>query len=675
MLSINTKRMKNLLKSIAIIATFAIAGSAMAATWGTDFPTVEATDKDFSNANWQGTVTVNEGDMISFDIFYYVRGSQATNVHAKLENISGKSFKAGESVTVDAFTTGDGLSKRTGSVTLKFADDVTMDFYGTNHQKMQCDSLLCGTDVSGTAVLSSQGYKVGTVPANEWGNVIVGFKAKGYNAPTNYDDCKLDGVTVKHGKTYRFYSESSTYGQCSAYDQVRTCNDGVLSGSDSYKYATCKEKDNDADDIDVDTRSATDIDEDSARLNGEMNGDDDIDVWFAFDENDSTPSCSNSSQRVGFDTVDDGDKFSHKVYGLDEDETYYYRACARDADDKIVSGDRERFTTEEEDDDNNNDDDVEIRAITNVASSIGTNSARLNGIVTGEGDATCYFQYGRTTTFGLTSAGVAIDLDRETTCSSFRTGLASNSLYYYRLVVRHDGDYYYGATRAFRTDAVATNNNPTVTNTNTTVTIVNNEVAEELDVTKWVSAETDPRFDVYTQAMPGETVYYKVRVENNTDEDLENIVVIDRIPFYLELDEDRGTDDDDDKQVRWVINLDRGESRTFITQMRVREDARFGDVIVSYASAEADDYSANSNDVEIEIDNGDAFVDDDEVIGGQAGFLFGASIFPNTLIGWLLLILLILAIAYMISRIIAARNENARVLAELQAAKAARDNA
>jgi hypothetical protein len=49
--------------------------------------------------------------------------------------------------------------------------------------------------------------------------------------------------------------------------------------------------------------------------------------------------------------------------------------------------------------------------------------------------------------------------------------------------------------------------------------------------------------------------------------------------------------------------------------------------------------------------------------------LFAAGIFPDTLTGWGILILILLAILYMISRIIIARNEHARVIAELEAAR------
>jgi len=58
------------------------------------------------------------------------------------------------------------------------------------------------------------------------------------SAPVVYSDCNLDGTTVNHGDTRDFYSANSS-SDCSTVSQSRTCNDGTLDGSTSYQYATC----------------------------------------------------------------------------------------------------------------------------------------------------------------------------------------------------------------------------------------------------------------------------------------------------------------------------------------------------------------------------------------------------------------------------------------------------
>ena len=877
--------MKFVFKNLAILATLAIASFASAATPNdsSSFDTLYVTDAALSSTDWSDSVTISEGELLSFELHYYLEeGVSAQDMRFSLENLQGRTYEAGESETVTGKIMADNLSTAHGSVRVNFADNVRLDLYNVSWQKYPCSSVGCEENLvdSYAKVVTSGGMSIGNVSGDDshyTGNVIVSFKVSEYNPVVNYNDCHLDGITVDHGDSYRFYSRETTNDSCGLYDLVRTCYDGDLSGSDSFQYATCsvvadddadvdtntaididedsarlrgyleindwdeaevyfrwgssssnlnhqtsrldksssggfsylltglsddtryyfqavargedgeivygsvesfttdEEDDDDDDDIDITTLSATDVDEDSAELRGEMEGDDDIEVWFAFEENDSTPSCNSSSQKIGETTVDDGDDFEERVTNLDEDEKYYYRACGEDADGNIISGSIRSFTTDEEDDDDDDDIDittlsatdvdedsaelrgemegdddievwfafeendstpscnsssqkigettvddgddfeervtnldedekyyyracgedadgniisgsirsfttdeeddddyeeyVELRAVTNIASGISTSAARLNGYVFGEGDAYCYFQYGRTSSLGLTTSWQDVNLDYETSCSDYRTGLSSNTTYYYRTVLVQNGNYEYGSIQSFRTDRAYTPTTPTTpgnTYTNITISGGSTRDEDELEVTKWVSAETDPRFDTYTEAQPGETVYYKVRVENNTDEDLDDLEVIDRIPYYLELDTDRSSDDDEEKTVRWVIDLDEGESRTFVTEMRVREDAHRGDLIVSYASASNDDYSANSNDVEIEVESGEYMDEDEDRDAYQGASIFNSGFFPTTLMGWGILLIILLVILYIISRIIVSRNEHARVVAEMR---------
>ncbi|MBI3572374.1 peptidoglycan-binding protein [Candidatus Kaiserbacteria bacterium] len=52
--------------------------------------------------------------------------------------------------------------------------------------------------------------------------------------------CTLDGLTLDDGQSTTFYSSKIvTSVTCSAVAQGRTCTDGVLSGSDSYRYSSC----------------------------------------------------------------------------------------------------------------------------------------------------------------------------------------------------------------------------------------------------------------------------------------------------------------------------------------------------------------------------------------------------------------------------------------------------
>ncbi len=66
-----------------------------------------------------------------------------------------------------------------------------------------------------------------------------------YCAPSNQKACILDGVLVEHTKTGKFYSASEVpFGRtCAQSEEVRTCTNGVLGGSNIYAFATCSARD------------------------------------------------------------------------------------------------------------------------------------------------------------------------------------------------------------------------------------------------------------------------------------------------------------------------------------------------------------------------------------------------------------------------------------------------
>ena len=58
---------------------------------------------------------------------------------------------------------------------------------------------------------------------------------------SNSASCSLDGITLSHGSSTAFYSARAiAFGStCSSIAQTRTCTNGVLGGSTTYRYATC----------------------------------------------------------------------------------------------------------------------------------------------------------------------------------------------------------------------------------------------------------------------------------------------------------------------------------------------------------------------------------------------------------------------------------------------------
>ncbi len=102
-------------------------------------------------------------------------------------------------------------------------------------------------------------------------------------------------------------------------------------------------------DVDVDTNSATDIEDDEVELRGEITGGDDVRVWFVISRTDRTPSCFSSSQRESVSSrYDEGDDFKKVVDDLREDTRYYFRACAENEDGNTISGAIKNFRTDDE---------------------------------------------------------------------------------------------------------------------------------------------------------------------------------------------------------------------------------------------------------------------------------------------------------------------------------------
>lgn len=131
-------------------------------------------------------------------------------------------------------------------------------------------------------------------------------------------------------------------------------------------------------DVDVDTLSPDDITDEEVVFRGKVVDGRNVEVWFAFDEDDKTPSCSSDSQREdpdGDDEYDEGDTFKLEMDSLDEDTKYYYRACAEDEDGDEVSGSIRSFTTDDESQDD------EPFADTEDADDITDESAELSGSI------------------------------------------------------------------------------------------------------------------------------------------------------------------------------------------------------------------------------------------------------------------------------------------------------
>jgi hypothetical protein len=189
----------------------------------------------------------------------------------------------------------------------------------------------------------------------------------------------------------------------------------------------------------VGTGAATSITVTSATLGGTVDPNGRATTWY-FEYGTSTSYGSKTAAKsagAGTSTV----SVSGPVSGLARGRLYHYRLVAT-SDAGTSRGADRTFST------------VGVpTAVSGSASSIGLTSARLNGTVTPNGQATSwYFEYGTTTRYGSrTAAGNAGSGTSPVNVSSSLSRLRRTTTYHYRLVATNASGTTFGADRSFST--------------------------------------------------------------------------------------------------------------------------------------------------------------------------------------------------------------------------------
>jgi hypothetical protein len=132
-----------------------------------------------------------------------VLGGNATYAHASCKD----SFGTG-SCSLDGVTVASGASRKF------YSDNVVA--YGKT-----CEAVAGTRRCDGDSLTGSTAYRFATCKV------------------ATPKSCTLGGVTVAHEKSRRFYM-TATAPNCNATSQIRTCDNGVLNGSNSFAMATCQ---------------------------------------------------------------------------------------------------------------------------------------------------------------------------------------------------------------------------------------------------------------------------------------------------------------------------------------------------------------------------------------------------------------------------------------------------
>ncbi len=394
---------------------------------------------------------------------------------------------------------------------------------------------------------------------------------------------------------------------------------------------------------DTSTLSEDDVDEDSARLRGEVDANDDSvnSCWFEWGTNDAIGDLDETENVSCSISAGDTEEFSDTITGLNDDEEYFYRACA-ESDLGEDCGSIMSFTTDSENNDNPDFDYSNVTVSTVSATSITQTSATLSGFVynTSNDNPTGWFEYGPTTYMGLYSSQQLLGTNSTLSYFNTATGLVANTTYYYRAVVRaDDGTLKYGQVLTFRTLSYSVPVVPVVINTGTTISTGtgNGDIMLTID-------------SRYENVYMGDIVDYTLIYKNISGKTLQNATLRVLFPQNINF---RNSSIGDYSLADHALTIQLGtlipnQTGTFYIQGVVANSARLGELLVTTASlVYTDPKGAQQEAIAYEMNR--VSTSRNPLLG--LAFFSGFGFFPDTLLGWLLLLLVIFALVYLARRL------------------------
>ncbi|MFA6077988.1 MAG: hypothetical protein WC724_03140 [Candidatus Paceibacterota bacterium] len=335
--------------------------------------------------------------------------------------------------------------------------------------------------------------------------------------------------------------------------------------------------------------------------------------------------------------------FTQTVNGLSSNTTYYYRAVAQNSN-GTVYGTVMSFATNSNNLYNstyNYAGGSQPTAVTTLATSIGQTTARVNGLVfiNGGVNTTGWFEWGTTSSLGNTTQSKNIGSAVTLAFSEDLTGLVNGRTYYYRAVVQNQYGTDKGDIMSFTTGGSSNTTSvvvtsPTVTSSKTTYVVSGASGSTKTSaITLSISSN---REDVAR----GDRVIFTINYRNTkTSEDLHDVAIRVVLPGELSfVDASRGYYNEKDRTLTVDLKtLEAGEAGSFTVETRVENSIESGKVVVVSVGMV---YTREDNTQEEAI----AYVllsSDTNQSSGALAPLFGSSFLPDTLLGWLLLILII----------------------------------
>lgn len=648
---------------------------------------------------WSSSVNTSAGQIVSVGVYYHNTGTAtAQNLRIKLSpETSGSNTNHTFSVTVsadnaNAVTDSASVHVISGSESLTYIPNGVYWYPNQackTNPNCQPASLLYGQD--GSELFNGNGLRLGDI-APGWstqGGITVQFRVSDGGSCTNCNGEKPDVTTYNisdrsnelgrvtlnghfvgngHATTTWFEYQRNNGSTTETSHQSSGSNSGDISktlndlSSGTYRYRAvannqygtsygswvtftidrgdCNDNcDNNNGNLDIVTRSAEDISEDSAVLVGDIQdiGDGNVERWFEWDTNKTdVEDGDGSTLSVSGDTDNEGE-FSKRLNNLDNNRTYYFRACGQDNNGDEDCGSVKSFRTDDNGGNDNNGDLPDITTLDPIT--VGSTIVSVDGYYDANGcSVTTWFEYGRTSSLGSRTSSTNQGSGSGSMMYVF-TSLSPNTTYYYRAVGDNCEGTSRGSVKSFTTKSSGVVNPPVVTGGGSGNAFLQLSIDNHRDI---VRSNTD--------------IAYDVQWGNVTRSTLKNLVLQINFPDQMVVvDTDRGSITRDGHQVIVEIDelsaLEKGDMTITTTTKGSLKD---GDPVVAQAVMAFENPKTGVAENAIAYDS-DEF--SSRAATGLGASLFGLDFLPGSLAGWLLILVLILIIV-VLARHFMAQNQN-----------------
>ncbi len=582
---------------------------------------------------WHTSVTANPGDTIGVQVYFH--NSTATLAEDTQVGMSPRNSSAGTTITFKGAVASTTIAPATGSATVTLGSSQTISFIpGTVRAYIHGQS--GGYTVSNESALFGDGLPIGNVSPG-WdtqGTITAQFKVSNNNTQTN-NDCEIntfdaDDYSIDEGDSaYLTWNTtdcdhvtlSTVSGELNA-DGNRTVHP---TSTTTYTLRAYDDNgnlgDTDTVTINVDDRNNTQCEVDSFTASPS-----------SIDRGNSSTLRWNTSGDVDYVTISSlsGERNEDGSVSVSPYSTTSYTLRVY-----CNNGDTETDTVTVRV--NNVEVSSQPQAITTVAAILGGTQARLNGIAVPHTtrSTTAWFEWGTSGSFGnRTNAQSVQSGDASQYYSDVVSGLVPGGVYYYRAVVRNENGTAYGDTVRFQTTRT-TVVTPVIVRPTTTSVVVAQSAPSLLEL-RVESA--------YDHMCVNGAMDYTITYRNISSQTLENTVLRFNHPKEISyLSASRGEYDVVDRTLTIDMgNVRAGEQGTITIHARVNDTAIRGNLTVATATVVYTNTHTHAQEDAIAYSLITVSDDCPNLLGASV-FGFGAFL-PTTLLGWLLLILIILAL-------------------------------